>query len=121
MSIRGLAMKTEKLSFDQIEKKILDNQASKMLAIEFYKSLVGHFKLENVYSIRSSWGDVPSLTIQDKSPIEFSFGNEKLRIVYGRCTFVVNVDDNYIQAIEKILAVFDYVETSDEEKQMKSI
>jgi len=111
LGMNSLAEKSKELNFDEYEKKILDDNTVNMVAIEFYKDLVKHFRW-NGYSVQRRWGSSPSLVIKDISPkeVEFMFGDGKLRINFNRTIFIVPIDDTYKDAIQKIIDVFDYVE-----------
>lgn len=99
----------EQFKFDEFEKKILDDKTEQMLAIEFYREIVDHFKWHDVYQVVSKWNNIPSLNIKiGNKNIEFAFGGGSLRIAC-RTIFMVKIDDHCFGAIQKILDVLDYL------------
>lgn len=100
------------MNFEEYEKKLLDNKAEQMVAIEFYREIVDHFDWQNNYQVHAGWSDgAPSLhvAIGDKN-VEFMFGNGLLRIHCRRSIFVIKINDNCFEAIKEIIGVLDYVE-----------
>ena len=106
--------KSKELSFDEYEKKILDDQSVNMVALEFYRDLAKSFGWTSCH-IQSRWGSCPSMIVKDIShmEVEFMFGDNKLRINFNRTIFVVPTSGLYKDAIKKIISVFDYVEGDD--------
>lgn len=102
------------MSFDEYEKKLLADKTSQMFALEIYKNLIDHFGWSN-YSVVDKWNTAPSLMVKDigNVDIEFAYGGDKIRILFCRATFVVPVDDKHTNAIQKIIDIFDYVESDD--------
>ena len=109
MPIMMQANEEKSMSFDEYEKHLIEEKTSQMVAIEFYKTLVEHFGWD--YGIKSGWSSTPTLVVSiNNKQTEFSFGNVKLRVNCSRHIYVITVDDKYIDAVDKILGVFDYIE-----------
>jgi len=102
-------------SFNEFEEALLSEKAEQLVAMEFYKSIINEFKWSD-YHIARGWRNFPSLRVKiiaDKV-IEFMFGHNKLRISFEGVVFTVSINDEWINAIKKIMGVLDYIDDGSE-------
>jgi len=106
----GIMKLDKNMSFDKFEQSVEESVKEQMVALEFYKNLVSEFEWENNYSISKNWADTPSMMIHDIAcyDVEFLFGEDKLRLIFNRITFVIPINDKHIEAVEKIISVLGY-------------
>lgn len=123
MAINMKSRQQELFSFDDYEKKLNDDREKQFVALEFYKNMVEQFKWDNNYYVREGWRhNYPTLVVNGltSSQVEFMFGGDSIIVHVRRIPFVIPINDQYIEAIKKIIAIFDYVE-GDEEKTESGI
>lgn len=105
--------KEKTCNFEEYEKCLKDEQSKQMLAIEVYKDLVKSLGCDN-YNLSKRWYGLPTLSVSglcDKS-VEFMFspGDNTLRLHHTKHHYTIPMNDNYVEAIYKVLAVLDYIE-----------
>ena len=119
MSVTGMQQavekKVEKLSFEDYDKKLKDEQAAQQLAVEAYRDLLGDLGCDTAnYYLSQGWSGIPTLNVAGlaKHNVEFMFSSHDntMRLHYDRHHYMIPITDNYGDVVKKIIAILYYVE-----------